>query len=111
LVAQANLQILWLLKNKDLSHWIILYTDNTEEQLQGVQAKIECLGQLKIKTSFMKNKFFAKNEVSQLHDSPGKTKESDMPESEMMEYNQDYSRSTSMVDSRCHSILDRSALR
>ena len=34
-----------------------------------------------------------------------------MPESEMIDYNQDYSRSTSMVDSRCHSILDRSALR
>lgn len=62
----------------------------------------------------MKNKFFAKNEVSKLHDSPSKTRESDMPESEMIDYqyyNQDYSRSTSMVDSRCNSILDRSALR
>ena len=60
----------------------------------------------------MKNKFFAKNEVSKLHQSPDKIKESDMPESEMIDYNnRDYSRSTSMIDSRAHSILDRSALR
>jgi hypothetical protein len=35
IIAQCNLQILWLLKNKDLSHWIKLYAENHEEQLKG----------------------------------------------------------------------------
>jgi hypothetical protein len=28
LIAQCNLQVLWLLKNKDLSHWVKLYAND-----------------------------------------------------------------------------------
>lgn len=66
IIAQCNLQVLWLLKNKDLSHWVKLYSDISE--------KTQSIGQLKIKTSFFKNRSFGINEVSNVF-SADRTKE------------------------------------
>jgi len=50
---------MWLLRNKDLSHWVKLYANNKEAMI---------IGQLKISISFFKNKSFASNDVSNLVD-------------------------------------------
>lgn len=59
ILAQCNLQVLWLLKNKELSHWVKLYTNNKEGVI---------IGQLKISISFFRNKSFAPEDVSNLVD-------------------------------------------
>jgi hypothetical protein len=48
---------MWLLKNKDLSHWVKLYANNAQAVM---------IGQLKISISFFKNKSFAAGDVSNL---------------------------------------------
>ena len=58
----------------------------------------------------MRNKFFAKNEVSKYHSTAERIRESDLPESEMMDHH-DFSRTTSMMDSRCNSLLGQSEIR
>ena len=78
---------------------------------------------LKIKTCFFKNKAFAKNEVSNIHQSADRKRESDSPNkfdedllylSEYQEY-QEYSRTTSVAfgnnPSMINSVLDRNDLK
>lgn len=78
---------MWLLKNKDLSHWVKLYANNKEANI---------IGQLKISNSFFRNKTFAQGVVSNLVDfSPEKSYERSLRRDSRSSYCASASRQTS----------------
>jgi hypothetical protein len=64
--------VLWLIKNKEHSHWIKLYADNMSTGEENI------IGKLKICSSFFKNKKFSTKDVgSEYNYTPGKIYESE----------------------------------